>query len=277
MTVRSGQTLTVLASDRIVYFLGDQIEIELPNGTRETIGEGDALSARNGSTYHFRPLRGKSKTQNQVLVVRFSSAVRETDPSRSREYDRLFGEDVRLFPDALNRGSARTVVQLIRREGEKTHTPNPMLISGLCMALVAGLLEPELTAPSPPPHSIDRGAAAAEHAKQFMRECCHEKLSLTQIAWEVHLSGEHLERLFKKHYGVTVFDYLDALRIEKAKDLLRTTDLPVVRIAPVCGFSSANLLGRHFKSRTGMTPLGFRLHERESERFAPSLIGKSEE
>ena len=45
-------------------------------------------------------------------------------------------------------------------------------------------------------------------------------LTVSAIAWKVNLSAEHLERLFKRDLGCTVFKYLHKVRIENAKQYL---------------------------------------------------------
>ena len=70
---------------------------------------------------------------------------------------------------------------------------------------------------------------------------------------------------FKRLFGMTPFEYLKKLRIDRAIELLRTTQNSVSSIAQSCGFSDSSHLIRVFKEVTGTTPTKFRKEEREKE------------
>jgi transcriptional regulator GlxA family with amidase domain len=64
----------------------------------------------------------------------------------------------------------------------------------------------------------------------------------------------HLGRLFKQQKGVTPREYQRRLKINRAKDLLRHTNLSLTAIAAQCGFSSLALFSRTFRQMEGMSP-----------------------
>lgn len=72
---------------------------------------------------------------------------------------------------------------------------------------------------------------------------------------------------FKKLFGMTPFEYLKKLRIDRAIELLRTTGNFVSSIAQSCGFSGSSHLIRVFKEMTGTTPTKFR--KEEKNKFPP--------
>lgn len=86
---------------------------------------------------------------------------------------------------------------------------------------------------------------------------CDDFLELT------HLSKFHLLRLFKKHTGVSLYEYLTNYRINVSKSLLRETQLTVTEIAARVGYGSPNNYIREFKKLAGTTPLQYR--NRQSE------------
>lgn len=71
-------------------------------------------------------------------------------------------------------------------------------------------------------------------------------------------SREHLSRSFKKHYGITITDYLNGLRINYASNLLINTNIPIIDICFNCGFQSVSYFYRVFKEKNGVTPSIFR-------------------
>jgi AraC family transcriptional regulator len=79
-------------------------------------------------------------------------------------------------------------------------------------------------------------------------------LSMTQIAGSVHSSPTYFASSFKRATGISLHQYVIKQRVERAKLLLETTDLPIADIASQVGFSSQSHLTQHCKSLTGMTP-----------------------
>ena len=69
-----------------------------------------------------------------------------------------------------------------------------------------------------------------------------------------NLSERHFSRLFKESTGVSPHQYVIRQRVEKARDLLASTDLPVGEVALVCGFAHQGHLARHFGRLVGVTP-----------------------
>ncbi len=71
-------------------------------------------------------------------------------------------------------------------------------------------------------------------------------------------SRRSAEMRFRKSAGHTIMDEIHAVRLEKAKALLRYGGLPVSEVAYQCGYSSESYFRRLFKSATGLSPLKFR-------------------
>jgi transcriptional regulator GlxA family with amidase domain len=66
-------------------------------------------------------------------------------------------------------------------------------------------------------------------------------------------------RRFAKATGMSPLDYVHALRLEEAKHLLESSDLPVEAIANEVGYEDTSFFGRLFRRRAGITPLQYRL------------------
>lgn len=82
--------------------------------------------------------------------------------------------------------------------------------------------------------------------------------SLKLLADEYGTSVSNLSHFFKSRTGVTLSSRLDALRINKAKKLLRTTGAPLDEIALAVGYSNASSFIRKFRTLEGMTPGEYR-------------------
>lgn len=97
-----------------------------------------------------------------------------------------------------------------------------------------------------------------QQAIAYMHDRLSENLSLAEIAGELNMSQYHFSRLFKQSMGISPYQYVMRLRIERAKYLLRTTSLTVIVIAQQTGFSNQNQLTIQFRKFTGTTPSNYR-------------------
>ena len=82
--------------------------------------------------------------------------------------------------------------------------------------------------------------------------------SLDSLAKAVDMSHARLNRQFKHHYGMTVFDWLRRHRLERARGYLMNPNQAITSIAFNCGFSSASHFTQAFKAYFGATPSQFR-------------------
>ncbi len=82
-----------------------------------------------------------------------------------------------------------------------------------------------------------------------------EDLALTDIAGQAYMSRTYFCSMFKELNGLTPWEYINIKRINKAVDLLRTTDLAIASVATMCGYNNMANFSRIFKQITGTTPL----------------------
>lgn len=97
-----------------------------------------------------------------------------------------------------------------------------------------------------------------ERARNVMDERFREPLSLNDLAGVAYASPHHFLRAFKKAYGATPHQYLTSRRLEAARNLLHTTDLPVSEIGARVGFASSNGFYKAFRRRYDCPPTAFR-------------------
>lgn len=94
--------------------------------------------------------------------------------------------------------------------------------------------------------------------REFVRENLSRDLGLMEIAEVADLSPFHFARAFKQTMGLTPHQYLTNQRIEQAKRLLDTTDLPLVQISLAAGFKNQSHFTTIFRRLTSMTPGAYR-------------------
>lgn len=97
-----------------------------------------------------------------------------------------------------------------------------------------------------------------ERIVKFIEQNCAKPLTLDVLANEFYLSPGYLCRLFKQKVGINFIDYLNTVRIARAKHLLLTTNLRIYEVGNLCGYADLNYFTKVFKKATGVTPSYFR-------------------
>lgn len=93
-----------------------------------------------------------------------------------------------------------------------------------------------------------------DKAIRIISENTVKKLTLEELAAQVHTSVPYLYKLFQQHLGISPGKYIAKIRIEECKVLLRDGQLPMGQIAKRMGFSSLQHFSRQFKSICGISP-----------------------
>jgi two-component system response regulator YesN len=84
-------------------------------------------------------------------------------------------------------------------------------------------------------------------------------LGLNEVAAQVNLSPSHFSVVFSQENEQTFKEYLTEIRIQKARELLRTSNLGATEISLQIGYSDPHYFSYVFKKNTGMSPTEFRL------------------
>lgn len=92
----------------------------------------------------------------------------------------------------------------------------------------------------------------------YIKNNLHEELSLKSLSHQFHINTVYLGQLFQKEMNVVFSDYVNELRIHKAKELLQTTHLRAGEIGKQVGYSDSTYFYKQFKKKIGLTPTEFR-------------------
>ncbi|MFA1626348.1 helix-turn-helix domain-containing protein [Rhizobium mongolense] len=106
------------------------------------------------------------------------------------------------------------------------------------------------------PRSLSR---SQEHlAKSLLLENLDGDISISEVAQACDLSRGYFIRAFRETTGMTPYKWLLSERIDRARDLLRTSNTPLAEVAIACGFADQSHFTRVFSTIVGATPGNWR-------------------
>lgn len=106
---------------------------------------------------------------------------------------------------------------------------------------------------------VDDGLhSTVQMALRYLEHNYNQEISLDSVAARFFMHNTYFSQLFKKEIGTGFNDYLNRLRIDKAKLLLRQPHLKITEIADMTGFHNTSYFARVFKKYVGMAPAEFR-------------------
>ena len=102
------------------------------------------------------------------------------------------------------------------------------------------------------------GTDACARILEYIENNYTDTITLEQLAHISGMSKNGIIAMFKRLYGATPMKYINNLRLNKARELLKNTDLPISQLAYQCGFTDSNYFARVFKEQQGVSPRRFR-------------------
>lgn len=176
---------------------------------------------------------------------------------------------VKTFPEAVRflahpicwRGApAGQLSAQIRREVREPEPTSGLVVEGLVLQLL-GQIErsKEISDRSAlPPPWLTR-------ARHFLNENFASEIRLADVALVAGVHAVYLNRSFKRHFGTTIGDYVRQLRLQRAVQLLTTSEFPISRIAAEVGFCDQSHLTNLFRRCMHCAPGSFRKSSKGDE------------
>lgn len=115
------------------------------------------------------------------------------------------------------------------------------------------------------PRTVYRRETIWRAATDFIAERFHADLTVDEIAAAALTSPRQLQRVFAEVGGTTVREYVTELRMETARRLLTTTDVPISAIARQVGYRQPAHFAKTFGRRYGMAPSDLRFDARRTD------------
>ena len=107
-------------------------------------------------------------------------------------------------------------------------------------------------------HSKENVQSVIAKSQEYISNNYHKDLSIEEVSELADLSISHFCMLFKQVTGYTFLEYLTQCRIEKAKYILKNSNVKVYQVAPLVGYQDPRYFTQVFKKVTGMTPSEYR-------------------
>lgn len=169
----------------------------------------------------------------------------------------LFGKENIILNRIVCDPHLSEIMQKILTEYEKNDEFSQINIQGYLHLLIAHLYKNHAY------KTIDKRALSNLLKKQASLNDCikyiynnyNKVITLEELAAIANVSKYHFCNLFKELTGKTFKEFQNYIRINKAYELLATTDIPITEIAFLCGFNDSNYFSRKFRQITGKTPV----------------------
>ncbi|MDX1452521.1 MAG: helix-turn-helix domain-containing protein [Oleiphilaceae bacterium] len=112
-----------------------------------------------------------------------------------------------------------------------------------------------------PMFSVGHAAHADEavvEVQEWLKQACCEDIDIPQMAERAGMPVRTFTRRFRQALGMTPNQYLQDLRIDNGRDLLKTTDLSIQDVAESVGYKDTAYFSRVFKTKVGLTPTEYK-------------------
>ena len=100
----------------------------------------------------------------------------------------------------------------------------------------------------------------------YLRDNVRQRISLKDVCERFNYSRSFICKIFKEQTGESLISYFNRVKIEEAKSLLAETDMTVISISELLGFSEAKYFGVTFKKQEGLSPQAYRTAVRQNKK-----------
>jgi len=241
----------------IVLHMDGPVTIEAPHGARTercTVPAGGIHLIPGGESFGIRlfdPLTTMHLYIRRSVMEEVARQVLRGDPRRTAIPAQFIDGEPALD----------NILAAIRYELVSGNAAGNLSIDYMSRALAFNLLR-RYSGAAPLPSAFmagpRRATASVRRALDYMNDNLREAISLDDLAGAARRSASHLARSFNAELGMPPHRYLIMLRLKRAQALLRTTRLPLGRIAAECGLSSREHLIKLFRRWCETTPEAYR-------------------
>jgi len=256
----SGRPQHFHAHCEILFILEGSLTLEV-QGVRRALGEGDACFIFPNVVHGYEGGNGSERHILLNFAPEYVGGLTETLLSSRPENCVVKGSDVPELSYYI-KAACKTYVSSPAAEsfGEEKAKHAALsdriaseFIRGSTVAVCALLLSRL---------DLEKVHGQSMRTMQTLTKYCLEnytkKLTLGGVSEELHISRHYISHLFAQEFKTGFLEYINSLRVSRAKELLRSGDMKISEVAALCGFESPRTFGRVFMAHTGMTPRDYR-------------------
>jgi AraC-like DNA-binding protein len=212
--------------------------------------KGDMLTIPPFVPHRFEPYQGEKV---EIVQIDFMPIVTDQDEIL---------RDTPFFPkihlSANNQALVQQLISSMKDENERKDKGYEHLIKADLIRLLVTIFRESHKAELPDSSSEKQTRRLFNEAVHYIDTHYEQNLLLNDVAQKAAMSPTYFSYMFKVLKGQTFIQYVNDIRIRKALDLLRLTDMSVMEICLETGFNHLSHFNRMFKKATGTTPLKYR-------------------
>ena len=237
------ETIVICPGERV----GDAATKPLLNWLRREVRRGMDYGALSSGTYVLA-LAGLLSGKRVTTHWEYSAALTEVLPDVVMQ-DAIYVIDGRVFTTA---GGAASMDMMLARIKSDYGEELSAWVGDQMIYAAPRLAEHSQRASGPAGAPVRHRKLAL--ALQIMEHNIEDPVTPDEIAEKVAISNRQLERLFAQHIGLSPKRYYLRLRLDRARDLLRQTDLSVTDVCVACGFLSLSHFSKSYRAAHGVSP-----------------------
>ncbi len=245
-------------SVEILYFIDGSYEIYVDGKTAEAY-PGDMAVFRSNTVHSVKMITGPGeyrvlKISPEMILRIFAGAsqMKFSLPFLKKNRSGKFLYTKECLPDEVSGILIKMIEESVCSD-EILYISERILASSLLLAIIRNI--PDFTVSDSKDGCISSNTLIHMfELLTYINENCSKELSATSCACFIHVSYSYFAKLFINVTGKTYKEYLTAVRLAKAQELLAGTDMPVTDIALACGYNSLSYFIAEYKKSFGKSP-----------------------
>ena len=199
-----------------------------------------------------------SPSEYKRIVINFPKKIIENIMQDSEAYKNFAKKDAIIIRDSATSDFARDATSLLESvvwNDDKKPGQFESLLMTILYKFIYFLVSGENILPSTKDN--EKKHELISDILEYINRNYTANITLAELSMHFYMSEFHLCRCFKKSMGRTIVEYINYLRIEKAKQMLSESKKPIKEIAKICGFNTTAHFNHLFKEYEKVSPTQF--------------------
>ena len=198
-------------------------------------------------------------SSHRILII--GADLLKNIPAVYERYIRIFLEDkgfshLRFEGSDSHAAEINNYISEIEEIKKRDEDGSELEMLSILYKIMWHLYKAYVSGPAPAP--VEENQFIQQKMAEYIYEHFSEPITLDDIAAAGHISRSQCSKLFKQYTNLTPVNFLNMHRLEISRDMLRTTNESIAKIALDCGFTDQSYYNRLFKRQYGCTPLEYR-------------------